>query len=107
MVGSLEERHQKLEEKLAAKQVDMDTKAAEAGRDNAGYGLAVKLSSEFIAAVFVGAVLGYLIDKYAGSAPWGMIVFLLLGFAAGVLNVLRSVGTVESPGSGVSKGENE
>ncbi|AKI01547.1 hypothetical protein IMCC20628_02852 [Hoeflea sp. IMCC20628] len=59
-----------------------------------GYALAVKLSSEFIAGVIVGALLGYLFDQFLGTSPWGLIVFLLLGFCAGVLNVLRSTGAV-------------
>lgn len=103
MVDSLEGRRQRLEEKLVAKKLEDESKAGDKSEERQGYALAVKLSSEFIAAVFVGAVIGYLIDKYVGSAPWGMIVFLLLGFAAGVLNVLRSVGAVESPGSGLSE----
>jgi ATP synthase protein I len=40
----------------------------------------------------VGAGLGWLIDRWLGVSPWGLIVFLLLGFAAGVLNVMRSAG---------------
>ena len=60
----------------------------------AGMGYALRLSSEFIAAVAVGAALGWVIDRYAGTTPWGLIVFLLLGFAAAVLNVLRSAGAV-------------
>lgn len=63
----------------------------------AGFGQAIKLSSEFIAGVAVGAGLGWLIDNLAGTSPWGLIVFLLVGFAAGVLNVLRSVGVVAEP----------
>lgn len=65
-----------------------------------GYALAVKLSSEFIAGVLVGAGLGYLFDRFLGTAPWGMIFFLLLGFCAGVLNVLRSTGAVSTPQPG-------
>ena len=65
----------------------------------AGFGQALKLSSEFIAGVAVGAGLGWLIDRVAGSSPWGLIVFLLLGFAAGVLNVLRSAGKIAETGS--------
>ena len=42
----------------------------------------------------VGAGLGWLIDRWLGISPWGLIVFLLLGFAAGVLNVMRSAGVV-------------
>lgn len=105
MVDSLETRRQKLEDKLAAKKLDDENEAADKSQERQGYGLAIKLSSEFIAAIFVGALLGYVLDKYAGSAPWGMIIFLLLGFAAGVLNVLRSIGAVEKPQVGYSKKE--
>ena len=70
----------------------------EAGRparssDRSGYALALKLASEFVAGILVGAGLGWGLDKVAGTAPWGLIVLLLLGFAAGVLNVVRSAST--------------
>jgi ATP synthase protein I len=42
--------------------------------------------------VLVGAGLGWLLDRWLGTKPWGLIVFLLLGFAAGVLNVMRAAG---------------
>jgi ATP synthase protein I len=42
----------------------------------------------------VGAGLGWLIDRWLGISPWGLMLFLLLGFAAGVLNVMRSAGLV-------------
>lgn len=70
----------------------------------AGFGHALKLSSEFIAGIAVGVGLGWLIDRVAGTSPWGLIIFLLLGFAAGVLNVLRSVGKVAEPGSKAPRG---
>ncbi|WP_273758138.1 AtpZ/AtpI family protein [Bartonella sp. AU55XJBT] len=57
---------------------------------------AIKLSSEFLASVIVGVVLGVGFDKLAGSWPWGLVFFLFLGFAAGVLSILRSVGYVSS-----------
>ena len=63
-----------------------------------GYARGFRLSSELVAGVIVGAGLGWLIDRWFGVAPWGLIVFLLLGFAAGVLNVMRSAGVVASPG---------
>ena len=40
---------------------------------------------EFLASVISGGVVGYLIDYFAGSLPWGMIVFIVLGFVAGVI----------------------
>jgi len=55
-----------------------------------------RLSTELVAAVVVGAALGWLLDRWLGISPWGMIVFLLLGFAAGVLNVMRAAGVAAS-----------
>ena len=63
----------------------------------AGFGNALKLSSEFIAGIIVGAGLGWMIDRYAGTSPFGLIIFLLLGFCAGVLNALRSAGLMAQP----------
>jgi hypothetical protein len=39
-------------------------------------------------------VLVRLLDRWLGISPWGLIIFLLLGFAAGVLNVMRAAGIV-------------
>lgn len=78
-----------------------DEKRAEASRK--GYAEAMKLSSEFVAAVIVGGVLGYALDRFAGTGPWGLIVLLLLGFCAGVLNVMRAAGLVARPDPGARK----
>jgi ATP synthase protein I len=53
-----------------------------------------RLSTELVAGVLVGAGLGWLIDRWLGISPWAMISFLLLGFVAGVLNVMRAAGVV-------------
>jgi ATP synthase protein I len=55
-----------------------------------------RLSTELVAGVVVGAAVGWLLDRGLGISPWGMIVFVLLGFAAGVLNVMRAAGVVPS-----------
>jgi ATP synthase protein I len=60
----------------------------------AGYAKGFRLSSELVGGVLVGAALGWAIDRVLGIAPWGFIIFLLLGFVAGVLNVMRSAGVV-------------
>ncbi|HEX8810275.1 MAG TPA: AtpZ/AtpI family protein, partial [Xanthobacteraceae bacterium] len=62
-----------------------------------GYAKGFRLSSELVAGVVVGAGIGWLIDRWLGVSPWGLIVFLLLGFAAGVLNVMRSAGLIAGP----------
>ena len=95
----LERRRRDLEASLATRRPDRPE-----GKDDAkaatGYGQALKLSSEFIAGVVVGVGLGWIIDRLAGTAPFGLIVGLLLGFGAGVLNVLRSAGMVAQFGQG-------
>ncbi|GAB4358890.1 MAG: AtpZ/AtpI family protein [Oricola sp.] len=96
--GDLENRRKALDQALAARTAAQG--AGSQGRkagDGSGFANALRLSSEFIAGVLVGAGIGYLVDRIAGTSPWGMIVFLLLGFVAGVLNVLRSAGLVADP----------
>jgi ATP synthase protein I len=51
-----------------------------------------QLSTELIAGVVVGALMGWGFDRLLSTSPFGLIVFLLLGFAAGVLNLIRSAG---------------
>ena len=90
------ERLASLEAKLAtSRQADVKNNAPASGKP--GYGNALKMSSEFISAILVGAGIGYLIDTLAGTRPWAMIVMLLLGFVAGVINVLRSSGEMADP----------
>jgi len=51
-----------------------------------------RLSSELIAGVGVGALMGWGFDRLLSTSPFGLIVFVLVGFSAGVLNVIRSAG---------------
>ena len=95
----LERRRRDLSAALASRRPDKQSEAEDArSRGATGYGQAMKLSSEFIAGIVVGAGLGWIIDRVAGTSPWGLIIFLLLGFGAGVLNVLRSAGVVADAG---------
>ncbi len=66
--------------------------AASAMRQNelTGAGRAFRMASEFVAAVIVATALGMALDAIFGTRPIFMIVLLLLGFAAGVLNVTRA-----------------
>jgi ATP synthase protein I len=51
-----------------------------------------RLSSELIAGVVVGAAIGWGFDRLLSTSPFGFIVFFLLGFIAGVVNVVRAAG---------------
>ena len=82
-----------LEARIArARQQSAAPAAAEPSRQGTMSGLSLgwRLGSEFFAAIIVGAGLGYLLDMFLPTRPWGLIVLLLLGFAAGVLNVVRA-----------------
>ena len=61
---------------------------------------AIRLAAGFIGAILLGGGFGWLFDTWLGTTPFGLIVFLLLGFAAGVLNVLREAGRVKAPSIG-------
>ncbi len=54
------------------------------------YSKGYRLASEFVAGVLVGGLLGFGLDKLFGTLPLFLIVFLLLGFGAGILNMSRS-----------------
>ena len=94
--AALSARLQRLGERLARDHAGRPSDGP--GEDRAttasGYARGFRLSSELVAGVVVGAGLGWLIDRWLRISPWGLIVFLLLGFAAGVLNVMRSAGVV-------------
>jgi ATP synthase protein I len=67
---------------------------ARQGSDPSALARALRLSAELVGGVVVGAGLGLLLDRFVGTSPWGFIVFLLLGFAGGVLSVMRSAGVL-------------
>ena len=57
--------------------------------------LGFRLSSELVAGVVVGAVIGWGFDRLLSTSPFGLIVFVMLGFVAGVVNVARSAGVAQ------------
>ena len=60
------------------------------GSNAASLGKALKISTELVAAVFVGATIGFLLDNWFDTKPLLMICFFFMGVAAGILNVFKS-----------------
>ena len=95
--AALSARLQRLGERLGQHESD---RASEndprrgANADPSALARGFRLSAEFVAGILVGAAIGWLIDRLLGTSPWGMIVLLLGGFAAGVLNMMRAAGVV-------------
>lgn len=97
--AALSARLRRLGERLGQRRPDepSETHRGQPAADASGYARGFRLSSELVAAVLVGAAIGWALDRVFGISPWGLIVFLLLGFAAGVVNVIRAAGV--APGS--------
>ena len=55
-----------------------------------GMGHAFKMSTELVAAVAVGTIIGFILDSWFDTKPWLIIIFFFLGAAAGMLNVIRA-----------------
>jgi ATP synthase protein I len=56
----------------------------------AALGQALRLGVELVAGVAVGGFIGWAFDRWFGTAPLMMVVFLGLGAAAGIMNVMRT-----------------
>ena len=81
-------------------------KAKEEASKKSGLGTAYKIGSELVAAMIVGVAIGYGLDHLFGTSPAMLIVFILFGFAAGILNVFRAAGVI-SPRAGLASGAGE
>ena len=60
------------------------------GSNVTSIGKALKISTELVAAVVVGSIIGFLLDSWFGTKPLLTIIFFIMGVAAGILNVFKS-----------------
>lgn len=82
-----------LADRIAQARRDKAARTAAETRQNgdmAGMAKGLRYATEFMAAIIVGGVLGYALDSVLGTSPWALIVLMMIGFAAGVLNVMRA-----------------
>src|SRR5258707_1164492 len=72
-----------------------------AAPDNAamqqGVGIGLRIGIEFVVAVVVATGLGWVLDRWLGTRPWGTIVLFFLGVGAGMLSVYRAVAGIKMP----------
>ena len=93
--AALSARFQRLGERLGNHSQPSGSKPGDSPTsDPSAIARGFRLSAELVAGVLVGAGLGRLLDWWLGISPWGLLVFMMLGFAAGVLNVMRAAGVV-------------
>ena len=85
---NLNKRVKKLEEKLNKAS---EKYAPKANENNTGNGSVIKILTELISGVAVGAILGYFLDKYFNTTPLLLVALMLLGMAGAMLNIYRDI----------------
>lgn len=91
-LGDLSNRLKDLSDRIAAEKSEQVAASQPSNRYQgaADYSKGYRLASEFVAGVLVGGLIGYGLDYLTGTLPLFLIVFLLLGFGAGILNMSRA-----------------
>jgi len=74
---------------IEKKKVEKDLKYNESS-NAASLGKALKISTELVASVVVGSIIGFLLDSWFDTKPLLTIIFFIIGVAAGILNVFRA-----------------
>jgi ATP synthase protein I len=91
-LGSLDHRLSEIRDSRKIRTDQPGTESGDSAARASAMAIGFRLSSELIAGVVVGAAIGWGFDRLLSTSPFGFIVFLLLGFVAGVVNVVRSAG---------------
>jgi ATP synthase protein I len=86
--------HKDLDERLRRFRSEQDVAAGRTENPKSsqgGLGFAMRIGTELVAALVIGVGFGLLLDSWLGTKPWFMLVFFMLGAAAGMFNVYRVV----------------
>ena len=76
--------------KSAQEQTEKKQRQEEAAAGASAGALALRYGAEFGASVFVGIMMGLGIDHFLGTEPWGLLIMMCFGIAAGILGVIRA-----------------
>jgi ATP synthase protein I len=89
----LKARLERLSSALDSKRSGSDESQDKVGSDVVRTGQAMSLGfrvlAEFVSGVAVGGLIGWQLDVWMGTEPFGLIVFLFMGTIAGFWNVYR------------------
>ena len=81
-IKEIKEKVKKLKDELKSKELKKE--------GSSSMGIALKMGTEFVAAVFVASFIGFHVDKWLQTTPIFIIIFFIIGSVAGILNVVRS-----------------
>lgn len=68
--------------------------------------MAFRIGVDLVAAMILGVGGGLLLDRWLGTAPWGLVAMFFAGAAAGILNVYRAVNGL-GYGAGYRRDDND
>jgi ATP synthase protein I len=79
-----------LEERLkAAREREEQRNRPQVQGADAGYKLGNRVLAELLGGLIGGALIGWVIDRFAGTSPWGLLVMLFLGTVVAFRNIIR------------------
>lgn len=67
------------------------------------YGQAMKIAVELVVGVAVGGFIGWTLDGQLGTRPWLLVLFVVLGFAAGLTNIVRTARRMQAEAEPLQK----
>jgi ATP synthase protein I len=82
-IDSLEERL-----KAAQEREEQRNRPTVQGADTS-YKLGNRVLAELLGGILGGVVIGWAIDYFAGTSPWGLLVMLFLGIVVAFRNIIR------------------
>ena len=92
-MNSPKDRLQNLKRKIDHYHIDDNSSHHSTKKKGAGFGF--RISTEIVATLIVGVVIGVIVDNYFNTRPFGLIIFFILGALAGLLNVYRVMRRIE------------
>ena len=81
--------------KIAKEKLKSGSKNIDNNGNNSSMGSAFKLSTDLVAHVAVGTIIGFILDTWFDTKPWLIIIFFFLGAAAGMLNVIKTANRMQ------------
>lgn len=109
-MGAPDERSAKLDEleaRIRAARQSREPKRGKQGDKFTAAGMAWRMTLELVVGGLVGAAMGWGLDELFGTLPLFLIVFILLGFAAGIRTVMRSADELRRKQAAEAAGEDE
>jgi ATP synthase protein I len=83
-IGSLDERL-----KAAQEREEERSRPSGSGHADANYRMGSRVLSELIGGIGGGALVGWVIDRFAGTSPWGLLVLMFLGIIVAFRSIIR------------------